>query len=70
MTAHIAIPKVLEAPDLPATLSKRLLTDILRKRLGFEGIVITDGLEMQGIVKNMEVAKLPSEPFSRALIWR
>lgn len=51
MTAHIAIPKVLEAPDLPATLSKRLLTDILRKRLGFEGIVITDGLEMQGIVK-------------------
>ena len=29
MTAHIAIPKVLEAPDLPATLSKILLTDIL-----------------------------------------
>ena len=51
MTAHIAIPKVLESPDLPATLSKKLLTDILRKRLGFEGVVITDGLEMQGIVK-------------------
>ena len=51
MTAHIALPNVTGDPELPATLSNELLTDILRRRMGFEGVVITDGLEMQGIVK-------------------
>lgn len=51
MTAHIALPKVAERSDIPATLSHVMLTDILRKRLGFEGVVVTDGLEMQGIVQ-------------------
>jgi beta-N-acetylhexosaminidase len=51
MTAHIALPKIAESPDVPATLSRNILTDILRRRLGFSGVVITDGLEMQGIVE-------------------
>jgi len=51
MTAHIALPQIAEEPHLPATLSKKILTNVLRKRLGFNGIVITDGLEMQGIVE-------------------
>ena len=51
MTAHIALPKVAEEPDLPATLSYRILTEELRERMGFKGIVITDGLEMQGIIE-------------------
>jgi beta-N-acetylhexosaminidase len=51
MTAHIALPKVAEEPNLPATLSYKILTEELRERMGFEGIVITDGLEMQGIVE-------------------
>ncbi|MBN2358945.1 MAG: beta-N-acetylhexosaminidase [Deltaproteobacteria bacterium] len=51
MTAHIALPRVAEEPGLPATLSRRILTDTLRQELGFEGIVITDGLEMRGIVE-------------------
>lgn len=51
MTAHIALPKIVEKPNLPATLSYRILTEELRERMGFEGIVITDGLEMQGIVE-------------------
>lgn len=51
MTAHIALPRVTENPTLPATLSRTILTDILRHKLNFEGIAITDGLEMQGIVK-------------------
>lgn len=49
MTAHLALPKIAETPTLPATLSARMLSDILRRRLGFNGIIITDGLEMQGI---------------------
>lgn len=51
MTAHIALPAVAEAPNLPATLSHRLLTTVLREDLGFSGLILTDGLEMRGIVE-------------------
>ncbi len=51
MSAHIALPK-LDASRRPATLSKPILTDLLRKRLKFDGIIVTDGLPMQGITDN------------------
>jgi len=51
MTAHIALPRITGDAELPATLSKKLLTGVLRGKMGFEGIIITDGLEMQGIVQ-------------------
>lgn len=47
MTAHIVVP-ALDNSGLPATLSKPILTDLLRKELGFEGIIITDSLGMSG----------------------
>jgi beta-N-acetylhexosaminidase len=50
MTAHIAVP-ALAPPDVPATLSPAILTDLLRKQLGFKGLVITDALEMGGIAQ-------------------
>ena len=51
MTAHIAVP-ALSPPEIPATLSPAILTDLLQKELGFKGIVVTDALEMAGIVKS------------------
>ena len=48
MTAHVAVP-ALSPPDLPATLSPAILTGLLRKELGFSGLVITDALQMAGI---------------------
>ena len=48
MTAHMAVP-ALEASDLPATLSREVLTGLLRKELGFQGLIVTDAMEMQGI---------------------
>ena len=48
MTAHIAVPS-LAPPDLPATLSPAILTDLLRKELGFKGLVVTDALGMGGV---------------------
>ncbi len=50
MTAHIALPKIAEAKDIPATVSAKVLTGVLREELGYDGLVITDGLEMQGII--------------------
>jgi beta-N-acetylhexosaminidase len=50
MTAHIAVP-ALSPPDLPATLSPAILTDLLRKNMGFTGLVVTDALEMGGVAK-------------------
>jgi beta-N-acetylhexosaminidase len=50
MTAHIAVP-ALAPPDLPATLSPAILTDLLRKQLGFKGLVITDALDMASVAQ-------------------
>jgi beta-N-acetylhexosaminidase len=50
MTAHLAVP-ALSPPDLPATLSPAILTDLLRNQLGFKGLVVTDALEMGGIAR-------------------
>ena len=51
MTAHIAVP-ALSPPGIPSTLSSAILTDLLKKELGFKGIIVTDALEMAGIVKS------------------
>src|SRR5262249_50898200 len=51
MTAHIAVEALSGEPGLPATLSPRVLTDLLRKELGFAGIVTTDALDMGGVKK-------------------
>ncbi|WP_274561902.1 glycoside hydrolase family 3 protein [Streptomyces spiramyceticus] len=47
MSAHILLPAL--DPARPATLSPRILTGLLREELGYEGLVITDGMEMQAI---------------------
>jgi beta-N-acetylhexosaminidase len=47
MSSHILFPAL--DPDLPATLSPRFLTGLLREELGFTGLIVTDCLEMQGI---------------------
>jgi len=51
MSAHIALPK-LDPSRRPATLSKPILTTLLREKLKFDGIIVTDGLAMQGITDN------------------
>jgi beta-glucosidase-like glycosyl hydrolase/CubicO group peptidase (beta-lactamase class C family) len=52
MTAHVAVPRITGEPELPATLSSKILTDLLRNTLRFRGIVVTDALEMAGITNH------------------
>ncbi len=56
MTSHILFPK-LESENVPATMSKTILTGLLREQLGFQGIIITDCLEMGAIVHYYGTAK-------------
>nr|WP_079191552.1 glycoside hydrolase family 3 protein [Streptomyces sp. CB00455] len=48
MTAHIVFPALDPSQD-PATLSRPIVTGILRERLGFRGVVVTDALDMAGV---------------------
>jgi beta-N-acetylhexosaminidase len=47
MTAHILYPQI--DADVPATLSKSILNDILRKELGFKGVIVSDDLDMKAV---------------------
>jgi len=49
MTAHLHIPALDPTPDLPATLSYPILTDLLRKEMGFRGMIVTDAMGMGGV---------------------
>lgn len=51
MIAHLNIPAIDTTPHLPASLSKKNVTGLLRDELGFKGISFTDALEMQGVAK-------------------
>ncbi len=50
MAAHIAFPEI-DPSGLPASLSRVFLTEILREKLGYEGLIVTDGMTMKGITK-------------------
>ncbi|MDJ0753916.1 MAG: glycoside hydrolase family 3 N-terminal domain-containing protein [Ardenticatenaceae bacterium] len=51
MSGHFAIPALTGTTDLPATLSRAVMRDFVRQELGFEGIVITDALDMGAITQ-------------------
>jgi beta-N-acetylhexosaminidase len=53
MSAHIVFPKLDPSGD-PATLSKRILTGLLREKLGFKGVISTDALNMAGVRKKYD----------------
>ncbi|WLD93602.1 beta-N-acetylhexosaminidase [Alkalihalobacillus sp. AL-G] len=59
MAAHILLPK-LDA-ELPSSISKRIITDILRKRLNFNGVIITDDMTMEAITDNYEIGRAAVE---------
>ncbi|MDR6881820.1 beta-N-acetylhexosaminidase [Bacillus sp. 3255] len=56
MTAHVVFA-ALEPSGVPSTLSYRILTELLRKELGFQGLIVTDCLEMKAISEGIGVAE-------------
>lgn len=53
MLSHIFYPKL--DPQWPASLSRRIADDLLRKRMGFDGLVLTDDLDMGAIAKHFDI---------------
>src|SRR5947209_1971573 len=49
LTAHVAVPALEPDPNEVATISEKVITNLLKKQLGFKGVVITDALEMRGL---------------------
>jgi beta-N-acetylhexosaminidase len=62
MTAHLAVP-ALEPKEIPATVSKNVLTNLLRKEMGFDGLITTDAMDMYGLSKQFS----PGEAAVRAI---
>ncbi|MFN3444809.1 MAG: glycoside hydrolase family 3 N-terminal domain-containing protein, partial [Bacteroidia bacterium] len=63
MVAHLNIP-ALDTSNTPSSLSKPIITDLLRNEMGFEGIIITDALNMKGVADLYP----PGEVAARALL--
>lgn len=61
MTGHIVVP-ALDDSGLPATLSRPILTDLLRGEMGFDGLIITDSLDMSG-ANVLPPERVPVEAF-------
>ncbi len=51
MIAHLSVPSMDSRTKLPSTLSKKIVTDYLKNKMGFDGLIITDGLDMKGVTK-------------------
>lgn len=53
MSAHVYFPELEQEANLPATLSRSVITGLLREELGFDGVVTTDCMEMDAIAKGI-----------------
>jgi beta-N-acetylhexosaminidase len=55
MIGHLIVPSM---DDLPATMSYTIVTELLRNKLGFDGVVITDGLAMNAVADHYSTAEI------------
>lgn len=63
MTAHLVVPAVEPNPDIPATLSRAVLTGLLREKLGYPGLILTDALDMGAILRDRTAAQAAVQAF-------
>lgn len=70
MTGHIALPWIEDGDTavkpVPATVSERITTELLRERMGFDGVVLSDALDMGGFLAWGDYEKRMIDCFSAA----
>ena len=59
MIGHILLPKIDE--NMPSSISKKIITDILRERLQYEGVIMTDDMTMKAILNHHEIGEAAVE---------
>lgn len=60
MVAHLNVPELGTEVDTPTTLTKSVVTDLLKEELGFEGLIFTDALNMKGATKYYDPGEIES----------
>ncbi len=63
MVAHLFVPALDSADNRPSTLSKPIVTDILKKEFGFDGLIFTDALNMRGVADHYDTGEVEVEAF-------
>jgi beta-N-acetylhexosaminidase len=58
MTAHLSFPELENQPNVPASLSENIVNGLLINQLGFNGLIITDALNMKGITKYFSTSQV------------
>src|SRR6185295_19253248 len=67
MTCHVVVPALDPDPDRPATLSRPMVTGLLREKMGFQGVVVTDALEMAGATSRGSFGEVAVQAIGEAL---
>jgi beta-glucosidase-like glycosyl hydrolase/CubicO group peptidase (beta-lactamase class C family) len=63
MVAHLNVPNIDSEKNIPTTLSKNAVTNILKKQLEFEGLIFTDALDMKGVTKHFAKGEVSVKAF-------
>lgn len=61
MVAHLHVPELDARENRPTTLSYNTVTRLLREGLGFEGLIVTDALDMKGVTKHFDSGEVEAE---------
>ncbi len=61
MVAHLSIPELDDRPNRPTSLSRAVITNLLRQDMDYDGLVFTDALEMKGVTKHFENGQVAAE---------
>jgi len=61
MIGHLAIPAMDNRPERPASLSRKIVHDYLRRTLGFEGLIMTDALDMKAVSRKFILGEAEAE---------
>lgn len=63
MSAHLFVPALDSTPGLPTSLSRKVLTQLLRNNYGFDGLIFTDALNMRAVSEDYEAGELELKAF-------
>ncbi len=58
MVGHLAVPSIEGDSGIPASLSKKIITDLLKEKFGFNGLIVTDAMNMHGVTNYFSTAEV------------